>query len=60
MVTPIDKWTLIELLKEEGFSDSSLLDMFIYWESDSDVIACVQDFLQDRGLKLVNTKIVEI
>jgi len=48
----MNKFEIIEQLKEYGFSDSELLDMFIYWSDISTVEECVEDFLNDRDLVL--------
>ncbi len=46
------KFDMIEKLKEEGFTDSELLDMFIYWSDVRTVEECVEDFLNDRDLEI--------
>ena len=48
----MSKFELVEKLKEYGFSDSDLLDMFIYWSDVSTVEECVEDFLNDRNLSI--------
>ena len=54
------KFELVEELKEYGFSDSVLLDMFIYWSDIRTIEECVEDFLNDRDLMLNNEqKIIE-
>ena len=55
----MSKFELVELLKEFGFSDGELLDMFIYWEDITEVETCVNDFLNDRDLIIVNNNIEE-
>jgi len=48
----MNKFELVEKLKEYGFSDSELLDMFIYWSDIGTVRECVEDFLNDRDLEM--------
>ena len=48
----MNKFEIIEKMKEYGFSDSELLDMFIYWSDIRNVEECVEDFLSDRDLEL--------
>ena len=50
----MSKFEIVEELKAYGFSDSDLLDMFIYWSDISTVEECVEDFLNDRDLKLTD------
>ena len=45
----MSKFELIEAMKEKGFSENELLDMFIYWLDIGEVEKCVDDFLSDRG-----------
>ena len=44
----MSKFELIEAMKEKGFSENELLDMFIYWLDIGEVEKCVDDFLSDR------------
>ena len=44
----MSKFELIEAMKKKGFSESELLDMFIYWLDIGEVEKCVDDFLSDR------------
>jgi len=53
----MSKFELVELLKEYGFSDSDLLDMFIYWSDISTVEECIEDFLIDRDLIIEDNQI---
>ncbi len=46
------KFDIIEKLKEEGFTEDELLDMFIYWSDVRLVEECVEDFLNDRDLEI--------
>ena len=48
----MSKFEIVEKLKEYGFSDSELLDMFIYWRDINTVEECVEDLLNDRDLEL--------
>ena len=48
----MNKFELVEKLKEYGFSDSELLDMFIYWSDVRVVEECAEDFLHDRDLSI--------
>lgn len=45
------KFELIEKLRDYGITEEELVDMFVYWLDISKIEECVDDFLQDRGLK---------
>ena len=47
----MNKFEIIEKMKEYGFSDSELLDMFIYWSDIRTIEECTEDFLNDRDLE---------
>ena len=47
----MEKFEIIEKMKESGFSGDDLLSMFIYWLDISEIENCTNDFLKDRDLK---------
>lgn len=48
----MSKWELIEEMREYGFSDSDIVDMFTYWLDAREIEECVEDYLNDRDLKI--------
>lgn len=54
------KFKLVEALKSYGFTDSQLLDMFIYWSDIGTVEECVKDYLNDKDLQLDQNQEVEV
>ena len=44
------KFEIIENMKNAGFSEEELLDMFIYWLDMGEIEKCTSDFLNDRDL----------
>ena len=52
----MSKFELIEAMKEKGFSENELLDMFIYWLDIGEVEKCVDDFLSDRDSSIEELK----
>ena len=47
----MEKFEIIEKMKDAGFSEDELLSMFVYWLDISEIENCTNDFLNDRDLK---------
>lgn len=47
----MNKFEIIEKMKNAGFDEDELLSMFIYWLDISEIENCTNDFLNDRDLK---------